>query len=282
MRRPPLRASEDDSDTTSPTSSSPTVRGWGGSTMGGGRLDGQVALVTGGGTGIGRACALRLAAEGATVAVNYSQSESDAHATVAEVRARGGRALAVRADVAVDAEVRAMVRAVVDAFGRLDVLVNNAATTKFIAHDQLDALTDDVWDRTMAVNLKGPWLCTRAAAPIMKRQGRGTVVNITSIAGLTGYGSSVAYCASKAGVNTLTRSLARALAPEIRVNAVAPGFVETRWTAGQAEAAARHRAATPLRRNGTPDDVAEVVLATVVASWMTGQVVAVDGGRSLM
>jgi len=248
----------------------------------GGRLDGQVALVTGGGTGIGRACALLLAAEGAAVAVNYSQSERDAHTAVADIRACGGRALAVRADVAVDVEVRAMVRTVIDAFGRLDVLVNNAATTKFIPHDHLEALTDDVWDRTMAVNLKGPWLCTRAAAPTMKRQGHGAVVNISSIAGLTGYGSSVAYCASKAGVNTLTRSLARALAPEIRVNAVSPGFVETRWTSGQAEAASRHRAATPLRRNGTPGDIAEVVLATVLASWMTGQVVAVDGGRSLM
>ena len=247
-------------------------------------------LVTGGGTGIGRACALALARAGASaVAVNYSVSKADADATVAAIEAlpapARARALAVQADVAVEADVLAMVAAVVAAFGRLDVLVNNAGYTKFTPHADLDALTDAVWDRTLAVNLKGTWYCTRAAAAVMRRPGHGggSIVNVTSIAGILGAGSSVAYCASKGALHTMTKSLARALAPDhIRVNAVAPGFIETRWTAGQPEALARSRASTPLGRNGTPEDVADVVVHVASAPWMTGVILPIDGGRSIL
>jgi len=245
------------------------------------QLKGTVALVTGGGTGIGRAASLLLAREGAAVAVNYSRSEAEAEQTAAEIRAAGGQAMAVQADVADDAAVEAMVRRVVGEWGRLDVLVNNAGMTFFIEHADLDALTEAMWDQILAVNLKGTYFCCRAAARVMRREGRGHIVNVASTAGLTGRGSSIAYCASKAGVISVTRSLTLALAPEIRVNAVAPGFVETRWTAGRDEFRASSLAATPLDRVAQPEDVAHAILFLAKTDFVTGQVVVVDGGRSL-
>jgi len=249
------------------------------------KLNGKSALVTGGGTGIGRAVCLALAKEGASVAVNYSKSESEAVMTLEDLRKLGAFGLAVRADVSSDKEVRGMVDNVLKVFGRIDILINNAAFTRFIGHADLEAMTEEIWDRIFAVNLKGLFFCCRAVAPAMKKQGSGRIVNVASIAGLNGRGSCIAYAASKAGVVSVTKSLARALGPEILVNAVAPGLVETRWLDGTANA-------PDLRRNfvndavikhvGRPEDVAEVVL-TLASDWtfVTGQTVVVDGGRTV-
>jgi 3-oxoacyl-[acyl-carrier protein] reductase len=246
-------------------------------------LAGQVALITGAATGIGRACALALAGQGVHIVVNYSKSEQEARQTAAEIEQRGVRALVHRCDVSVEAEVRAMVQRTIDEFGRLDILINNAGYTQFIRHADLEALTEEVWDRTFAVNVKGTWFCSRYAAPHMLRQGRGCIINIASIAGLGMVGSSIAYGACKAAVINLTRSLARVLGPAVRVNAVAPGVTDTRWIAGQRQHLESAIAMTPMKRIATPEDVAEVVLGLITsADFITGQTILVDGGRTLV
>ncbi len=179
------------------------------------------ALVTGSATGVGRAVAVALAKRGLAVAVNYSRSQKEAEETLAAVRQAGVPALLCKADVADDAAVRAMVARCRDEFGGLDVLVNNAGTTHFIDHTDLDALTDEVWDDILGVNLKGTFYACRATMPLL-RERNGSIVNVTSVAGLQGVGSSIPYAASKAALNCLTKSLARAFAPKVRVNAVAP------------------------------------------------------------
>ena len=245
-----------------------------------GRLTGKVALVTGGGTGIGRATALALAAEGAAVAVNYSRSRGEAEETAAAVTAQGGRSITVACDVSDERAVAAMMSRVVGDLGRLDVLVNNAGTTRFIDHRDLEAVTADVWDRILAVNVKGTFYCVRAAARAMRNGGR--IINIGSVAGVRGNGSSIPYAASKAAIHTMTLSLARALAPAITVNAIAPGLIETRWHGGhEAENAAR-AARFPVKRIGTPEDIAHVAVALATAdNFLTGQVIVVDGGAGL-
>jgi 3-oxoacyl-[acyl-carrier protein] reductase len=241
----------------------------------------KVALVTGAATGIGRAVAVRLAQRGLAVAVNYSRSEKEANDTLAEVRRHSGAALLCRCNVADDAGVRQMVARCRDELGGLDVLVNNAGTTHFIDHTNLDALTDEVWDEIFGVNLKGTFHCCRAAMPLLKERG-GSIVNVTSVAGLQGAGSSIPYAASKAALNCLTKSLARAFAPGVRVNAVAPGPVLTRWLAGHMEHVERSLDVTPMRRAATPDDIADAVVFLALGSTlMTGQVVVVDGGRTM-
>jgi 3-oxoacyl-[acyl-carrier protein] reductase len=249
------------------------------------KLAGKVALITGGGTGIGRAISLSFAKEGATVAINYSKSESDAAKTAGEVQASGGQSSIVKANVSSDKQVRGMVGQVVEKWGRLDILVNNAGFTRFIDHTNLEAMEEEIWDNIFAVNLKGVFFCCRAAAPVMKKQGSGRVINIASVAGITGNGSSIAYCASKAGVISVTKSLARVLAPEATVNAIAPGLIDTRWLDGVARADAMRQNfqnAALLKRVGTPEDIAEVALS-MAADWgfVTGQVVVVDGGRTV-
>ena len=246
-----------------------------------GRLDNQVALITGGGTGIGRATALLFAREGADVAVNYSRSKDDAEATATDIRNLGRKGIAVQADVSDDTAVRRMVDRVVDELGRLDILVNNAGITRFVPLTDLEGLTDEDWDRIIAVNLKGTFYCSRAAIPKMKANGGGQIVNTASIAGLIGQGSSIAYCASKAAVICLTQSLAVTQAPDIRVNAVSPGIVDTRWVAGQEEFLAMNREATPLKRVSTPDDVADTIFGLVSSGMVTGQNLVVDGGKTL-
>ncbi len=242
-------------------------------------LGDNVALVTGGGTGIGRAIALALAGAGASVAVNYSRSREEAEATAQEIRAHGGRALAVRADVSQEQDVEAMVDRVVRAWGRLDVLVNNAGTTRFVEHTDLDALTGEIWDRILAVNLKGAFFCSRAAARVMTD---GRIINIGSVAGISGAGSSIAYAASKGAIHTMTKSLARALAPRITVNAIAPGLIETRWHAGREAVNARRASSFPAGRIGRPEDVAHIALALATSgNFVTGQIVVVDGGALL-
>ena len=246
-----------------------------------GKLEGKVALVTGGGTGIGRATALAFAREGIDVAVNYSRSKAEAEATAAEIEGLGRKALAVCADVSDDAAVRQMVDGVASELGRLDILFNNAGWTKFVPLDDLEGLNDDAWDRCFDVNAKGTFYCSRAAVPKMKANGAGQIVNTASIAGLIGRGSSMAYAASKAAVISLTKSLAIVLAPEIRVNAISPGVVDTRWMVGMESFMEANVQATPLKKGAQPEDVAEVVMGVVRSDMMTGQNLVVDGGRTL-
>lgn len=246
------------------------------------RLQGRVALVTGGGTGIGRACSLALAREGAMVIVNYSRSKEEAEGTAAEARRGAGRASALQANVAADAEVRGMVDQIGADHGRLDILVNNAGTTSFVSHEDLDGLTEEKWDAVMAVNVKGAFFASRAAVKLMNRHDGGSIVNIASIAGTTGLGSSIAYCASKAAMISLTKSLARALAPRIRVNAVSPGLVMTRWVAGWDTFVEANIKATPMKRPAQPEDIADAVLFLCLGTtFVTGQNLIVDGGKTL-
>jgi 3-oxoacyl-[acyl-carrier protein] reductase len=250
-------------------------------------LAGKVALVTGSAVGVGRETALECARRGASVVVNYSRSEAEARETAGEVERLGAKALLVRGDVSSDAEVRAMVQQAVDAFGGIDVLVNNAAVTHFVNHTDLEGMREEMWDRILAVNLKGAFFCARAAAPAMKARGEGAIVNIASIAGIRAIGSSIAYCASKAGLINLTIALARVLAPEVRVNCVAPGFIDTRWLReglGQVFEPAKQATAqqTPLGRVSTPRDIAQVVLSLIEgADFVTGQTIVVDGGAGI-
>ena len=246
-----------------------------------GYLDEKVALITGGGTGIGRATALLFAGEGADVAVNYSRSQTEAEATVSDIQALGRRALAVCADVSDDAAVQNMVDRAVAELGRLDILVNNAGTTRFVALDDLEGLTDEAWDAIFDVNARGTFYCSRAAVPKIRATGGGHIVNIASIAGMIGQGSSMAYCASKAAVINLTRSLAVSQAPDICVNAIAPGVVDTRWVIGQDAFLQANREATPLKRIATPEDVAKAVFGLAINDFITGQTLVVDGGKTL-
>jgi 3-oxoacyl-[acyl-carrier protein] reductase len=245
---------------------------------------GKAAIVTGSATGVGRATALALAQLGCDVTINYSRSADEAEQTGNDCRALGVRALVIKADVGVDADCRALVDTAVRAFGRLDVLVNSAGTTSFIPHHDLDAVTDDDWQRIMNVNLKGPFQCIRAARAALEADGGGSVVNVSSIAGIRAVGSSIPYCASKAALNNLTISLARALAPKIRVNAVAPGFITGRWLEqglGPAYAAVKERQerTVPLKRVCDPEDVAAAILSLVTGSELvTGHVLPVEGG----
>lgn len=246
-------------------------------------LAGRMALITGAGVGTGRAVALALAGRGCDVVINYSRSHMEAEATAADARALGVRALTAGADVADDAAVRAMVGRAVAEFGRLDMLVNNAAVTAFVRHGDLDGVTDADWNRIVAVNVKGPFQVVRAAAPSL-RANRGAIVNVSSVAGLTAIGSSIPYCASKAALNVMTVALARALAPEIRVNAVAPGFIDTRWwqvLPGYEEVKQFAADRSLLKRVCSPDDVAAVVVDLLTAEMVTGQVVVVDGGMAI-
>jgi 3-oxoacyl-[acyl-carrier protein] reductase len=251
------------------------------------QLGGAVAIVTGGGTGVGRAVSEHLARAGAkAVIVNYSRSRDDAEATAAALAELGAEGVPHRANVAVEAEVREMVDAAIARFGRLDVVVNNAGTTRFIPHPDLDALTDEVWDEILRLNLKGTFFCCRAAAPELRKT-KGAIVNVASIAGHRASGSSIAYAVSKAGVIQLTRGLALSLAPDVRVNSVSPGLVSTRWFRqrfGDDAAAVQEESfadTTPLRRIAGPDDVAQAIVSLIENDVVTGQDLVVDGGRNI-
>ena len=241
----------------------------------------KVALVTGSATGVGRACAVRFAKLGFAVVVNYSKSEAEAHETAQLVRACGVPVLVHKATVGDNAQVREMVARTQAEFGRLDVLVNNAGTTHFVAHTDLDALTDEVWDDIFQVNVKGAFYCTRAAMPLLKER-KGNVVSVSSVAGLTGMGSSIPYCASKAALNCMTQSLARAFGPDVRVYAVAPGPILTRWLAGREAQVEKFLELAPLKRAADPDDIADAVVYLATGTTLTtGQVLVVDGGRTM-
>lgn len=241
----------------------------------------KVALVTGSATGVGQACAVQFAKRGFAVVVNYSKSETEAMETLNLVEAEGVPALLCKANVADAAQVNEMISAAEATFDRLDVLVNNAATTHFIPHTDLDALTDQVWQDIFGVNLMGAFYSIRAAMPLLK-QSKGNVVNVSSVAGLTGQGSSIPYCASKAALNCMTQSLARAFGPDVRINAVAPGPILTRWLAGREAQVAKYLEQAPLGRAATPDDIADAVLYLATGTTLTtGQVLVVDGGRTM-
>ncbi|HZG86290.1 SDR family NAD(P)-dependent oxidoreductase [Paenibacillus sp.] len=244
-------------------------------------LSNKTALVTGGGTGIGRAVSLALAKKGAAVAVGYARSQADAEQTVRLILDEGGTAIAVRADVARDEDVRAMVRTAADRFGAIDLLVNNAGITRHIPMDDLESATEDVWDELFDVNVKGMFYCARAVAPYMKQRRQGAIVNIGSIAGRTGTGSSLPYAVSKAAVHGLTMSLARALAPYIRVNCVAPGAVATRWWAGREEQMKQLAPNLLLERIAAPEDIAALVISVLEQEAMTGQIITADSGQTL-
>jgi NAD(P)-dependent dehydrogenase (short-subunit alcohol dehydrogenase family) len=239
-------------------------------------LQGQVALVTGAARRIGREVALRLAGEGARVAVHYRNSRAEADAVVAQIAATGGEAFCAGADLTGTAEIKALFDAVEKRFGRLDILVNGAAA--FFPTPLAEA-TEEQWDQLLDSNLKSQFFCAQRAAPLLRSSGRGRIINFASLGGLVAWPRYAAYCASKAGVIMLTRCLARALAPQVTVNAIAPGTIS--FPDDTPEIAANYIRQAPLARTGTPEDITAAVLYLVQAPFVTGQVLVVDGGRSI-
>ena len=244
------------------------------------------AVVTGAATGIGRSAAVALAKSGYDVAVNYSRSEDAAKITAGAVEAAGGKALLCRCDVSDDIGVRAMLAVIEKEFGRLDVLINNAGITVDVDPKNFDAMTVEAWNRVFAVNVLGVFLVTRAAAPLLKKSPNGCIVNTCSIAGLRPSAQPLPYAASKAAVANLTKTLANALGPEIRVNAVAPGWIEGEWmkrtlAENYDGLMARRAKYTPLNRCCTEDDVADSMLSLILHNrFVTGEIIIVDGGFS--
>ena len=238
-------------------------------------LTGKVVLVTGASKRIGRSIALALAREGADVAVNYNRSAAAAAKTAAEIAAMGCRSVALQADVSCRGDVERLFAAVDAQFGRLDILVNNAGAFFQVPFERL---TDEQWDGILASNLKSQFLCAQAAVPLMKRQGHGRIINLSSLGGLLAWPGYTHYCVSKAGSIMLTRCLARALAPEIVVNSVAPGTIQFEGEAPDEDYIRR----VPLHRTGTGDEIAGAVVFLATAQFITGQVIVVDGGRALL
>lgn len=248
------------------------------------KLQGKVALITGGGTGMGRAITLKFASQGADVVINYSRRAQEAEATAETARKCGVRAIPLRANVSRDVEARHLVDETAGTLGRLDILVNNAGWSQFVPHRDLGKLTEDILERTWAVNVKGPLYVTRAAVPHMLRIGGGSIVNITSVSAYQGAGSSIIYGASKAALSTMTKSFARAFAKDnIRVNAIAPGLIDTGfadWPRELLENAAR---VSPMGRIPTVDDVANAALYLAGdATGVTAHTIVVDCGVTVL
>ena len=247
-----------------------------------------VAIVTGSARGVGAATARMLAGKGYNVVINYSKSEGQAREVEETCRALGVETLLCRADVASDEDCRRMVTETVERWGRIDALVNNAGTTKFCAHDDLEGLDRDDFFHIYGINVVGPYQMVRAVAPHMQKAGKGAIVNVASIAGMTGIGSSVAYAASKGALITMTLSLARVLGPEIRMNAVCPGFIQGDWLRQgmgdeRYEATKRYWEKTaPLRMTAAPETVAEAIVYFISgAPLVTGETLILDGGAHL-
>ena len=252
------------------------------------KLKEKAALVTGSSVGVGRATAVAFAEKGCSVVINYNRSHREAEVASDLCRAKGAETIVVQADVSVDADCRRLVQAAVDKFGHLDILVNNAAVTKFIEFSDLEGLTEEIWMKILRTNLLGNFFCSRAAVPEMQKAGEGAIVNVVSIAGILGGGSSIAYAASKAAIINMTKSLARTLGPAIRVNGVAPGAIDTRWLRkGLGEEAFEVlreslRYTTPLQAIATPEDVADAIIWLVEGARMvTGETIILDGGQHL-
>jgi len=239
----------------------------------------RAVLITGAGGGLGRALSLTFARAGYSVAVNYGHSLEDANQTAEAVRSSGAHAHVVQADVADDSAVRAMVDQVITTFGGLDVLVNNAGMTQYVRVSDLDSVTDEHWDRLLGVNLKGPFYCARAVAPHL-RERRGSIVNVASVSAFSPIGSSIPYMASKAGLVMLTRCLAQGLGPDIRTNAVAPGWLDTPWWDKYATPEVR----AVLEGPGFPpaadlDDISRAVLMLAETPSINGQTLVIDRGQ---
>jgi ketoreductase RED2 len=245
--------------------------------MSAGSLEGRVALVTGSSSGIGAATARTLSDAGATVVVNSNRSVDAGRAVAAGLN----RSSYEQADVSDPSQARALVETVVERHGHLDVLVNNAGTTTVIPHHELEAASVDVWRRIFELNVFGTWQLTVAAVPHLRASADGAVVNVSSLAGHRAAGSSIPYAASKAAVSHMTVLLANVLGPSVRVNAVAPGLVDTPWTEDWHAVREVVKGQAPLQRSGTPDDIAAVILSLVTASYVTGEVILVDGGLHL-
>lgn len=245
-------------------------------------LDGKAALVTGASRGIGKAIALTLAAEGADIIVNYAGNAAAAQDTVSRITDLGRKAIAIKADVASEQEVNAMIKQTIAEFGRIDILVNNAGITR---DNLLLRMKEEDWDAVLHTNLKGVFLCTKAVAKFMMKQREGKIVNLASIVGVTGNAGQANYAAAKAGVIAFTKSIAQELASRgIRVNAVAPGFITTDMTNVLSDEVKKEMAAKiPLARLGSPEDVAQAVLFLVssLSDYITGQTINVNGGMSM-
>lgn len=251
-------------------------------------LTGKVAIITGSGTGVGAATALLLAENGWHVVINYSKSEKEAEETAAACEAKGVETLLCKADVSKDEDCRRMIDETMKKWNRIDALINNAGITKFCNHNNLDGLTRDDFTRIYGVNVIGPYQMCRAAAPHMKKTGNASIVNVASTAAITGIGSSIAYAASKGALVTMTLSLARVLGPEIRVNAVCPGFIQSRWLMegfgekNYEKIKKYHEDSAPLGVTATPEIVAESILHFVTGARITtGETLIVDGGFHL-
>ncbi len=238
-------------------------------------LNGKVALVTGAAKRLGRAIALHLAAEGADVIVHYHESRDEAEEVVAEIKKLGRRAISLPANLQKKSDIEQLFNAAAKEFGRLDILVNNASN---FLHTEFATTTEETWDASLDVNLKAPFFCSQAAAPLLK-QNRGVIINLSDVAGLLGWTGYIPHCISKAGIIMLTRALAKELAPEVRVNAIAPGTITMPGDARELETDYIKRA--PLRRTGTTADVATAVSFLVNSPFITGQIIVLDGGRTL-
>lgn len=240
-------------------------------------LEGYVALVTGSSSGIGEQTARRLSALGAKVVVNSSSSVEAGQAVAASLP---NESLYVRADISSEEDTQALLDSTLSHFGKLDILVNNAGWTTVVPHHDLDALTDEIFDKTFQVNVYGTWRLTKAAIPHLRDSHNPNVVTITSVAGLRAIGSSMAYCMSKAALNHMTTVLAKSHGP-IRFNAIAPGLVATPWTKDWDALHASVAKSAPIPRSATPDDCAEAVVSCVRNQYMTGNIMVVDGGLTL-
>ena len=247
-----------------------------------------VVIITGGGTGVGAAAALMLAKGGAKITINYSRSAKEAETTAKACQELGGETLVCQGDVSNDDDCRRIVAETIEKWGRVDGLMNNAGTTQFVSDNSLEALSADDFLRIYHVNVVGAYQMARAVAPSMQEQGKGSIVNTSSIAGVMGIGSSIAYAASKGAMNTMTISLARLLAPEIRVNAIAPGFITGRWwldklgQEGYDKMVSGVEKSVPLNHAGTPEDMAEAAVFLLTASRnITGEILISDAGMHL-
>ena len=244
-------------------------------------LKGRVGLVTGSATGAGAAIALALAERGAGVCINYSRSRDEAEETLRKVQALGVPATIFQADVSDQAQCAALVEHTVGELGRLDVLVNNAGMTHFVPHTDLDGMTSDKWDDILQLNLKAPFFVAAAAMPHLQKSDGAAIVNVSSLAGIAGSGSSIAYAASKGALITLTQSLARAFAPEVRVNALAPGVILTRWVEGKDDFVQQYVDATLVKKACSPESIAHAAIFLIESEVVTGQTVVMDGGMTL-
>lgn len=251
-------------------------------------VENTVAIVTGASSGVGAETAVKLAQLGVKVVVNYATSKAGADATVARIVELGGEAISVQADVSDNAQCVNLVEQAVARFGQLNILINNAGTTTFVDHSELDLLSDDIWQRTLNTNLLGPFYMSRAALPELIKQGGGDIVMTSSTAGLNANGSSIAYCASKAGLNSLTKTLAKAMGKHnVRVNAICPGLIDGKWSRegrGDNWQAVENfvKQNSALGKVSTPEDIADSILSVVSGSdLLTAQIIVVDGGFAI-